>query len=321
MERVKSHGQPALALTDHGNLFGAVEFYGRAKTAGVKPILGCEVYVAHGSRHDRTRALDGKGAYNHLVLLARNREGYRNLMRLSGETDSFVLDMHRVTFLTEGGARLLHDVRKSLFAQGKALVYSRIRGRAAVLNALRHTVPEGDNGFLSFEDNDLAVEWCEDRLLASHNVPLPRASTLASFPLFAGIGAKALARLAPVMPSVVFPAGATIISAGPGDDDRIFFIESGEVSVVLSLSDGSHQRIATLSSGMSFGEMTMLGSTARSASVHADTEVRAWTLRASALDVLALQHPNIKITILKNLSLDLAQRLRQANLLIGTLAA
>ena len=245
----------------------------------------------------------------------------RNLMRLSGETDSFVLDMHRVTFLTEGGARLLHDVRKSLFAQGKALVYSRIRGRAAVLNALRHTVPEGDNGFLSFEDNDLAVEWCEDRLLASHNVPLPRASTLASFPLFAGIGAKALARLEPVMPSVVFPTGATIISAGPGDDDRIFFIESGEVSVVLGLSDGSHQRIATLSSGMSFGEMTMLGSTTRSASVHADTEVRAWTLRASALDVLALQHPDIKITILKNLSLDLAQRLRQANLLIGTLAA
>ena len=90
---------------------------------------------------------------------------------------------------------------------------------------------------------------------------------------------------------------------------------------MLNLSDGSHQRIATLSSGMSFGEMTMLGSTARSASVHADTEVRAWTLRASALDVLALQHPDIKITILKNLSLDLAQRLRQANLLIGTLAA
>jgi len=74
---------PALALTDHGNLFGAVEFYERAKAAKLRPILGCEVYVAHGSRHDRTRAADGKGAYNHLVLLARNREGYRNLMRLS----------------------------------------------------------------------------------------------------------------------------------------------------------------------------------------------------------------------------------------------
>jgi len=245
----------------------------------------------------------------------------RNVMRLASESDSFVLDMHRVTYLTEGGARLFHDVRSSLFAQGKAFVYSRIRGKPGVLHALRHTLPEGDNGFLSFEDNDLAVEWCEDRLLASQNVPLPRVSTRASFPLFAGIDAKALARLEPVMPSLVFPAGATIISAGPGDDDRIFFIESGEVSVVLELSDRSHQRIATLSSGMSFGEMTMLGSTARSASVHADTEVRAWTLRASALDVLALKHPDIKITILKNLSLDLAQRLRQANLLIGTLAA
>jgi DNA polymerase-3 subunit alpha len=83
VDRVKKLGMPALALTDHGNLFGAVEFYERAKGAGVKPILGCEVYVAHGSRHDRTRAADGKGAYDHLVLLARNREGYRNLMRLS----------------------------------------------------------------------------------------------------------------------------------------------------------------------------------------------------------------------------------------------
>lgn len=245
----------------------------------------------------------------------------RQLMRLASDADSFVLDMHRVTYLTEGGARLLHEVRQSIVAQGKAFVYSRIRGRPAVLLALRRTLAEGDHGFLSFEDNDLAVEWCEDRLLVTHNVPPPRASALATFPLFAGIGAKALARLQPVMPSVVFAAGARIIAAGSGDDDRIFFIESGEVSVVLELSDGSHQRIATLSSGMSFGEMTMLGSTKRSASVHADTEVRAWTLRASALDVLALQHPDIKITILKNLSLDLAQRLRQANLLIGTLAA
>ncbi|HYR51697.1 MAG TPA: DNA polymerase III subunit alpha [Candidatus Dormibacteraeota bacterium] len=83
VERVKGLGMPALALTDHGNLFGAVEFYEKARAAGLKPIVGCEVYVAHGSRLDRTRTADGKGAYDHLVLLARNREGYRNLMRLS----------------------------------------------------------------------------------------------------------------------------------------------------------------------------------------------------------------------------------------------
>ena len=83
VERVARQGMQALALTDHGNLFGAVEFYDKARAAGIKPILGCEVYVAHGSRQDRTRTPDGKGAYDHLVLLVRNREGYKNLSKLS----------------------------------------------------------------------------------------------------------------------------------------------------------------------------------------------------------------------------------------------
>ncbi len=83
VERAARYEMPALALTDHGNLFGAVEFYDKAIAAGIKPILGCEVYVAHGSRLDRSRAPDGKGAYDHLVLLARNREGYKNLAKLS----------------------------------------------------------------------------------------------------------------------------------------------------------------------------------------------------------------------------------------------
>ena len=91
VDRVKGFGMPAVALTDHGNLFGAVEFYGVARAAGIKPIIGCEVYVAHGARGERARTADGKGAYDHLVLLVRNREGYRNLMRLSslGYTEGF----------------------------------------------------------------------------------------------------------------------------------------------------------------------------------------------------------------------------------------
>src|SRR5262245_33997382 len=71
-------GMPALALTDHGAMFGAVEFYLEAKKAGIKPILGMEAYVTRGSRSDRTRDTS-----HHLVLLARNAEGFKNLMRLS----------------------------------------------------------------------------------------------------------------------------------------------------------------------------------------------------------------------------------------------
>src|SRR4051812_44447763 len=69
---------PAVAMTDHGNLFGAVKFYNTAKSAGVNPVIGCEVYVSqqgHKTRSDTDR-------YNHLVLLCENQEGYRNLIKL-----------------------------------------------------------------------------------------------------------------------------------------------------------------------------------------------------------------------------------------------
>jgi len=72
---------PALAITDHGNMFGAVRFYQAAKEVGVKPIIGCEVYVAPGSRHDRGNGRSGGRSW-HMVLLAQNQIGYRNLCEL-----------------------------------------------------------------------------------------------------------------------------------------------------------------------------------------------------------------------------------------------
>jgi len=75
-------GMTALALTDHGNMYGAVEFHHRCREAGIKPIIGIEAYITQGSRHDRTRAEDGGGNF-HLILLAENDAGYRNLLRLT----------------------------------------------------------------------------------------------------------------------------------------------------------------------------------------------------------------------------------------------
>ena len=73
---------PALALTDHGNLFGAVEFYEAARSRGIKPILGYEAYVAQGSRLDK-ESKNGKETLSHITLLVENHEGYRNLLKLS----------------------------------------------------------------------------------------------------------------------------------------------------------------------------------------------------------------------------------------------
>ena len=97
VERALHYEMPALALTDHGCLFGAWDFRKKAKQRGLKPIIGMEAYVAPGDRRDRTRSgglgrgLGGDRAYYHLVLLARDREGYRNLVKLSslGYTEGF----------------------------------------------------------------------------------------------------------------------------------------------------------------------------------------------------------------------------------------
>ncbi|MFZ4694496.1 MAG: DNA polymerase III subunit alpha [Verrucomicrobiia bacterium] len=84
MEKAKKCGAPAVALTDHGNLFGAIEFYRAAKDAGIKPVLGCEVYMAPGKRADKDAASARDAAY-HFLLLAENDHGWRNLIKLVTE--------------------------------------------------------------------------------------------------------------------------------------------------------------------------------------------------------------------------------------------
>jgi DNA polymerase-3 subunit alpha len=93
-KRVAKQGMPACAITDHGNMFGAVEFYNAMKKEGVKPIIGCEMYVAYGSRFDKAGVEDGQadaGANNHLIVLAQNDAGYKNLVKLvsAGYTEGF----------------------------------------------------------------------------------------------------------------------------------------------------------------------------------------------------------------------------------------
>ncbi len=85
---IKEFKMPALAITDHGNMYGAMEFYWACKDYGIKPIVGCEVYVAKKSREDKTKET---GGYHHLVLLAKDIEGYHNLMMLVslGFTEGF----------------------------------------------------------------------------------------------------------------------------------------------------------------------------------------------------------------------------------------
>ncbi|HBL52762.1 MAG TPA: DNA polymerase III subunit alpha, partial [Syntrophaceae bacterium] len=81
-KKAKEYAMPAMAITDHGNMFGAIDFYKQAYANGIKPIIGCELYVAPRSRFDRTTSTIGE-ATRHLVVLVKNMQGYKNLMKLA----------------------------------------------------------------------------------------------------------------------------------------------------------------------------------------------------------------------------------------------
>src|SRR2546422_9549479 len=78
-KRTEELGMQACAMTDHGNMFGAISFYNAMRTNGINPIIGCETYYTRGSRSDKAAGAPGEKSNFHLILLARNFEGYRNL--------------------------------------------------------------------------------------------------------------------------------------------------------------------------------------------------------------------------------------------------
>ncbi|HUP62652.1 MAG TPA: DNA polymerase III subunit alpha [Thermoanaerobaculia bacterium] len=159
-QRVSQLGMPACAITDHGNMFGAVEFYNEMKAVGVKPIIGCEMYVAYGSRFDKTSVEDQQadaGSNNHLIVLAANDTGYRNLVKLvsAGYTEGFYykprIDKELLRAHSEGlivlSSCLKGEVSQSLAggnyqkAKDAALQYKEILG--------------ADNFFLEIQDHGI----------------------------------------------------------------------------------------------------------------------------------------------------------------------
>ena len=144
VSRVKELGMDSVAITDHGVMFGVIDFYRAAKAVGIKPILGCEVYVAPGSRFDNEAVGSGDDRYYHLVLLAENDLGYHNLMKIvsRGFTEGYYykprVDMEILKEFHEGiialSACLAGEVQKNIvrgmYEEGKAaaLRYQEIFG-------------------------------------------------------------------------------------------------------------------------------------------------------------------------------------------------
>jgi glutaminase len=244
----------------------------------------------------------------------------RRMRDLAADTRSFILDLHEAIGISDSAARLLNQARLSFADDGIAVVCSRIRDRAALLGPLSKAARRDDRGFLVFEDNDLAVEWCENLLAREVAQTRVANGSLADSALFRDVPSALMAQVEGATRVHVYEQGDRILSHGQQGDGRVFFIESGQVSILMPLRSGAHQRVATLGPGMEFGEMALLGQTTRSASVYADTEVRCRVLEAGDFSGIANDAPLLKIAVLQNLANDMASRLRGANEWIAALA-
>ncbi|MDR1765249.1 MAG: DNA polymerase III subunit alpha [Lachnospiraceae bacterium] len=157
--RVKELGMDSIAITDHGVMYGAVDFYRAAKEAGIRPIMGCEVYVSPGSRFDR-ETVHGEDRYYHLVLLAENQAGYKNLMKIvsKGFVDGFYyrprVDMEVLGTYHEGiialsaclAGEVARNLERGLYEEAKTA-------------ALRYRDVFGEgNFFLELQDHGMAVQ-------------------------------------------------------------------------------------------------------------------------------------------------------------------
>ena len=242
----------------------------------------------------------------------------RRMAEMAPESHSFILDMNLVTGISESAARLLNQARLKFMEEGLAVVFSRIHDRRAIVEPLSRTA--GDRGFLSFEDNDLAVEWCENRLFCTATPPAERVTALNGFPLFRGVADSLLQPVEALIRTQDYAPGEKILECGQAGDGRIFFIESGQISILVPLPGGGHQRISSMGPGMNFGEMVLLGQTTRSATVVADGDVRCRILEAGDFNRLAEQAPQLKIALLENLNRDLAEKLRRTTQWVSALA-
>ena len=158
MDRAHDLKFPAISITDHGVMYGAIDFYQAARNKGMKPIIGCEVYVAPGSRLEKKSSAGGRDVYNHLVLLAKDEVGYRNLVKL-------VSDAHLQGYYYKP------RIDKEIFQQHK-------EGLIALSGCLASEIPEAiTNDQLKHARN--AIDWFKQVLgpenfyleLQNHGIP------------------------------------------------------------------------------------------------------------------------------------------------------
>jgi hypothetical protein len=209
-------------------------------------------------------------------------------------------------------ATLLADLFAALRASGKRILVAGLRKHPAFERSLALAFGPSDAPGSSriFAELDRALEHAENGMLAAAagaSAVRAHAVTLAEHDLLRGLTPEASAAVQERMRLQKFRRGEMLVREGDAADE-IFLITQGEVSVMVELPGGEAKRLSTLSAGMTFGELTLLGSTTRTADVHADTDVECDVFSKRAWDSLAETHAAARTVMLENILRYLSAR-------------
>lgn len=216
--------------------------------------------------------------------------------------DSFaILDLKRVVDVDRAAGRILFDLQRALHAAGTTLIYSSAQRLPRFLRYLAEaSAQQAGLRLLTFLELDRALDWCELQLLADRSMAGGTGIVgLAGQQLCEGLSAEDIAALERLIVKETFAQGEFVFRMG-APSDRVYFLVSGEVSVVAETPEGHLRRLSTSTAGMSFGETAMIHGAVRGADVLAETPVECWSLSGAAFEDLENTHPTLKIGLLRN---------------------
>lgn len=212
------------------------------------------------------------------------------------DLDLAVIDLRATTEMHHAAAGMLLELRRFLLARGRELVFVSALGEPALEAAAGVDPPR------IFQDLDSATDWCEETLLGRYGTPQEQAGPirLADHQIARGLSKYELERLESIVSTRVFDAGETIIRVGDPADE-IYLLVRGEVSVTVEGADGLPRRLSTLLPGIMFGELAVIGQSARTANVIADRAGELLVIGVEDLQILAATDPTLHAGILQNM--------------------
>jgi len=239
----------------------------------------------------------------------------RDLIENAEGIESLILDFKRVLTVNESACRLFHDLLCQFADAGRPVVFVHTNSLPTVKRYMKAKLGGCfEELFHVFEENDSALEWCENRLI-ERVLPGGSAQKIVGteeYGLLSGLTSEEIQIIAGLLKRETYWPGEVIIQSG-AEAHELFLLAGGKVSVMAMLPSGGSKRLATFSAGMVFGEMAVIDRAPRSATIVADSEVTCDLLNVEDFEALGETSPRIKIKLLENLSRGLCTKLRKAN--------